>query len=280
MSYKSILLHVDDHERCAARIDLALGVAARFEAHLTALAMIQPLRIPQPALAALGAQIEAQQYEYARAQANRALGVFNEQARRAGFGSAEAISATGDALSAVALHARYSDLVIIGQHDPGQDVQQWPDASFFPELVAMTVGRPVLVVPYAGKFGQVGDNVLIAWDASREATRAVTDALPLLKRAKRVTVMSVNPDKIARHGAEPGADIALFLARHGVKVESSPQHAGKLDVGSFLLSRVADLDADLLVMGAYGHSRIRELVLGGVTQTILAAMTVPVLFSH
>ena len=136
------------------------------------------------------------------------------------------------------------------------------------------------MVPYAGSFSKVGEHVLVAWDASREATRALTDALPLLKRARRVTVMAVNPEKAHRHGAEPGADIALFLARHGVKVEATAQSSGGLDVGNFLLSRIADLDVDLLVMGAYGHARLRELMLGGVTQTILSSMTVPVLFSH
>jgi nucleotide-binding universal stress UspA family protein len=280
MSYKSMLVHVEDRPRSAARAELALRLAATFEAHLTALAVVQPLRIPQPALAVLGPEIEAQQNVYARAQADRALSVFNECARRSGWSSAGTAASNGDALSTIELHARYNDLVIVGQYDPDGDYVEWTDAGSFPELVAMGAGRPVLVVPYAGNFTRLGEHVLVAWDASREATRAVTDALPLLKRARRVTVMAVNPEKARRHGAEPGADIALFLARHGVKVEASAQHSGSLDVGNFLLSRIADMDVDLLVMGAYGHARLRELMLGGVTQTILASMTVPVLFSH
>jgi len=228
----------------------------------------------------LGPEIQAQQVQMARAQADSALDLFKERARLAGWGSVETVASSGDAFSALSLHARYNDLVVIGQHDPDEDYTQWPDAAAFPELVAMGVGRPVLVVPYAGNFSKVGEHVLVAWDASREATRALTDALPLLKRARRVTVMAVNPEKAHRHGAEPGADIALFLARHGVKVEATAQSSGGLDVGNFLLSRIADLDVDLLVMGAYGHARLRELMLGGVTQTILSSMTVPVLFSH
>lgn len=280
MSYKSMLVHVDDRKRSAARAELALRLATTFEAHLSALAMVQPLRIPPSALAVLGPEIEAQQNAHARAQADRALGVFNECARRSGWSAVGTTAANGDTLSAIELHARYSDLVIVGQHDPEEDYVQWPDAGSFPELVVMGAGRPVLVVPYTGSFAKLGEHVLVAWDASREATRAVTDALPLLRRARRVTVMAVNPEQVRRHGAEPGADIALFLARHGVKVEVSAQHSGNLDVGNFLLSRIADMDVDLLVMGAYGHARLRELMLGGVTQTILASMTVPVLFSH
>ena len=121
--------------------------------------------------------------------------------------------------------------------------------------------------------------MLVAWSASREAARALTDALPLLKRAENVEVVAFQPHK-ADHGEQPGADIGLFLARHGVKVTASEQHGGEVDVGAQILSRAADLDVDLIVMGAYGHSRIRELVLGGATRTLLESMTAPTLMSH
>ena len=139
----------------------------------------------------------------------------------------------------------------------------------------------MLVVPYAFERRPVGRRVLVAWNASREAARAVSDALPLLKRAGQVDVVAFEPGKSgAAHGEEPGADIALYLARHGVKVTVSRVDAPDLDVGNQLLSRAFDLSADLIVMGAWGHSRLRELVLGGVTRTVLESMTVPVLMAH
>jgi nucleotide-binding universal stress UspA family protein len=120
---------------------------------------------------------------------------------------------------------------------------------------------------------------MIAWDAGREAARAVHDALPVLERAKSVVVLVINPRR-GNHGAEPGADIALHLARHGIKVEAQNTEVKDLSVADALLSRLADQGIDLLVMGAYGHSRLRELVVGGVTRQLFQQMTVPVLMSH
>ena len=154
-------------------------------------------------------------------------------------------------------------------------------APAFPELVALSVGRPILILPYAGTFAPIPKRPLVCWKPSREATRAVTDALPFLQRAEKVSILAVNPRPGQDgHGEDPGADLALFLARHGVKAEVATQSGVKLDVGEFILSRAADLSADLLVMGAYAHPRLREVVFGGVTQTIMRHMTVPVLMSH
>ena len=179
---------------------------------------------------------------------------------------------------AVATNARYADLAILGQHDP-DDAASGP--RYLPEEVMLGCGRPVLIVPYIGPAATFGERVIVAWDASREAARAVNDALPLLRRAKQVGVVSVNPRPWPfAHGEEPGADIGLHLARHGVKVEVQRIEGRDIDTANAILSHVADQSADLLVMGGYGHSRLRELVLGGVTRTILTEMTVPVLMSH
>ena len=122
---------------------------------------------------------------------------------------------------------------------------------------------------------------MVAWNGGREATRAVADALPLLARAKEVTVLVINPeDAPDTHGDVPGADIALHLARHGVNAVATRIHAGDMEAANIILSRAAETGIDLLVMGAYGHSRLRELVVGGVTRSILASMTMPVLMSH
>ena len=174
------------------------------------------------------------------------------------------------------MQARYADLVVVGQADP----EPTATPSDLPETVALATGRPVLVVPHIGA-KPPGKTVLLCWNASREAARAAADALPFLKAAQKVIVLVVNPKvSAAGHGAEPGADAAAWLARHGVKVTVQRDVAPDADAGAVILSRAADLGADLIVMGIYGHSRLREMVLGGASRTLLGSMTVPVLMSH
>ncbi|WP_096704382.1 universal stress protein [Magnetospirillum sp. 15-1] len=172
-------------------------------------------------------------------------------------------------LKQLALHARYADLTIVGQAPSG--------ASDHITETLMSVGRPLLAVPRHGRFPSVGRRVLVAWNASREATRAVFDSLPLLEGATNVTVMTMDAEDDDR---VPGADIGLTLARHGIKVDVVRSTLGDIDAGNALLSRAADQGADLLVMGAFGHSPLREKMLGGATRHILDHMTVPVLLSH
>jgi len=146
----------------------------------------------------------------------------------------------------------------------------------------LSSGCPTLFLPYAGTFPVVGKHVMVAWDGSREATRAVHDALPFLQGAARVTVVTANalPPKEPRQRI-PGADIAAVIARHGVKVEIvEVEGADGRHIGDFLLSQAADLGADLLVMGAYGHPRWQEIIVGGVTRTLFESMTIPVLMAH
>ncbi len=177
----------------------------------------------------------------------------------------------------VTLHARYADLAVLGQHDPdGPDSRRG-----VVEAALFGAGRPVLVVPYAGRFPGAGRRVLVAWNASREAARAVNDALPILEQAEAVTVLAVNPRQgIGGHGEAPAADIALHLARHGVKATAEQVAAPAVGDAEALLNAVAERGADLLVMGGYGHSRLCEMALGGVTRTVLRSMTAPVLLSH
>ena len=152
--------------------------------------------------------------------------------------------------------------------------------SDFPEYVVMNAGRPVLLVPYAGEFPHVGRKVLLAWDGSMEASRAINGAMPMLRQAQEVKVVVFNAEQqVNVHGQQPGADLALYLARHGVKVDVL-QETTEQDSGNALLSLAADVNADLLVMGCYAHSRFREMLLGGATRTVLESMTLPVLMSH
>ena len=145
--------------------------------------------------------------------------------------------------------------------------------------MVLAAGRPALVIPYIGAGETLGERVLVAWDGGREAARAVNDALPLLERAASVGVLVINPSR-GGHGEQPGADIALHLARHGISVDAEHLEARDISTGNALLSRLADQNIDVLVMGAYGHSRLREMVLGGVTRQVFQSMTVPVLMSH
>jgi len=277
MTYKTILVHLDHRPRATVRLELAFRLAERFDAHVTALFAPGAARLPSYAYAeggpALREVLAQRQAEVAQAARQK----FQELASRNGAGRAEWRVSASDPDAAMRLSARYADLVIAGQPEAGDE----GELRGLGDELALSAGRPVLFVPYAGPVEEVGRRVLIAWDAGREAARAVTDSLPFLQSAEKVEVTAFDPERLARrHGEEPGADMGLYLARHGVKVSVARQTGAGYEIGAQILTRAADTGADLIVMGAFGHSRVRELVLGGATRTILEAMTVPVLMSH
>lgn len=276
-TYKSLLVHYDASKSAPLRLETAIGVASTFGAHIACLYALSAELKPTFGYQATEIMRDVQKRlgEEMRAAARAS---YDDCLRRTGFQQAEWRESKLDALEATEIHARYADLVVIGQQDP--DSPGGVHGSFEQNL-PIAAGRPVLVVPYTFERQPVGKRVLVAWNASREAARAVTDALPILERASMVHVVAFRPE-IGRegHGDEPGADIAHYLARHGVKVQASRQDAKDVDVGNQLLSRAADLSVDLIVMGAWGHSRLSEMVLGGVTRTLLESMTVPVLMAH
>ena len=276
MGYKTILVHTDPSKRCSVRVDAAIRLAQTHDAHLVALHPVAPFEPPGYVLAEVGpAMVEAQKRAAAMEMA-RVESEFNRCASAAGFGNIEMRTAIDDPVDAMTLHARYADLVVIGQAEADSGSNLPMD---FPERLVLAAGRPVLILPSVGDFASIGKRILVAWSPSREATRAVTDAIPMLRLAASVHVMAVNP-KRSEHGSVAGADIGLYLARHGVRVEVKSDFGAEIDIGNELLSRAADLEADLIVMGGYGHSRLKEWVLGGATRTILASMTSPVLMSH
>lgn len=281
MTYKTILVHVDGNPHAAERIRIAAGLALADHGHLigSAVTDMSPFiyyvgggfDISEPSLAS--------QLEASREAAEKALQDFETQARRIGVTSVERRLEDGEAWPGFVQQARYCDLLVIGQSSTGPDKPG--RVGGFAEYVVLNSPRPTLLIPAAGHFEHVGKRVLIAWNASMEAARAVAGAMPLLRRAQQVDVAVFNPERepYDAHGAEPGADIALFLARHGVRVEVKRQTVDA-DVGDALMSAVANWSSDLIVMGAYGHSRFRELMLGGVTRTALRSMPVPVLMMH
>jgi nucleotide-binding universal stress UspA family protein len=277
MAFKDLLVIVDASPSGAQRVDLALQVAAAFGAHLTGLCVSEAADLRPSVLAQFPPEVIDMLSRVGREDASRAKMLWDERIRAAGGGvPAEWRAAEGDMGDVASVHARYADLTILGQVDP--DNPMTPED--LPEQVILGSGRPAIVVPYAGKFRTLGAQVMVAWNGSREAARAVHDAMPLLERAAGVRVVSVNPEDRSGDAGLPGADISQHLARHGVRVEAETFNADGVRVDDALLSRAFDMGADLLVMGAYGHSRLGELVLGGATRHILRQLTIPVFMSH
>ena len=285
MMFKDILVHIDDTPRGAMRLAIAAGLARQHDAHLTGIFVLD---VPATdlfygagmpfAAGSFTAMIETSRADLA-VRAETSGQVFRDMLRREGL-KGEWRVVEGDTVQTLGLHARYADLTILAQPD-----EQSPNIGGTSDAVLVNVlissGRPVLAIPYAGTFTRLDDHILVAWNASREATRAVNDALPLLRTAKSVTILAVNPERgIDGHGEVPAADIALHLARHGVRAEAAHTIANDISEGDALLSYAADLGATLIVAGGYGHSRAREMVFGGVTRTLLREMTVPMLLSH
>ena len=281
MSYKDLLVVLDSEATARKRVAFAAALAERFSAHLIGL---YPLPTPEAPRhfgyydPALLDPFFTELRETSRSTAVKMREAFDHATGLRGL-SAEWREIPEGLDADPALHARYADLVILGQLDPDRTETELIRPR--PEQVALASGRPVLIVPYAGHFDDVGRRVLVAWSATREAARAVSDAMPLLMSAELVTVLTIDPSEGPHaHGELPGADIALHLARHGVKAQIERTVSAGLPVGEVLLSRAADLGVDLIAMGAYGHSRMREMLLGGATRSVLRSMTVPVLMSH
>jgi nucleotide-binding universal stress UspA family protein len=283
MTIKALVVLLDATLASVHRLDLAVTVAARFGAHLVGLHVVPPptvaagLGLGEFTSPQLIQDLMRDYEEQARKQAEAIEASFEETLRRSGLGG-EWRRSSGDPASEAAIQGRAVDLVVIGQ---GAAAGGDPWAAS-PSAVSMACGRPVLAVPFAGQWPRIGRRVLVAWDGSREASRAVNDALPFLQAADAVTVLSIEEEASTGAPRKPLAseEVTLHLSRHGVPAEAAAIAPGELSVGEALLSQVAALDADLLVMGCYGHSRFREIVLGGVSRTIERSMPVPVLMSH
>jgi nucleotide-binding universal stress UspA family protein len=278
MSYRTILVHADQSRHAPERIRVAARLALAEGAHLVGAAMTGISRyLYQDSSIDLARTVVAMHMDALYQRATDSLAQFEQLANGIGVPTCERRLVDDEPEGGLALQSRYADVVVVSQTDPDDPFARITPG--LPEYVMLNSARPVLIVPHAGVFETVGTNVLVGWDASMEATRAVTNAIPMLKRARHVTIAVFNPSPFDAHGEQPGADIALYLARHGVNIEVSLQETG-IDVGNAMLSLAADRQSDLIVMGGYGHARFREMLVGGVTATILKTMTVPVLMSH
>jgi nucleotide-binding universal stress UspA family protein len=269
MTFKDILVHIDNSEQSAAVLDLAIELARRHEAHLTGLHVVShPPYSPQRGCADSGSEA-AQAY-------------FREKTEQAGISAewlCEDWPVVGVSVSeVVTLHAYAKDLVIVGQPQLGS--RRGETETDLPERVIVGSGRPVLIVPYAGKFSTVGERVMVAWKAGRESSRAVNDALPFLLKAGEVKVMAVSPQDAGEgEGGGPCSDIRLHLARHGIEAAVDRFSVDEVSIGDVLLNQAWEEGCDLLVMGAYTRTP-RGLVVGPIARHVLRHMTSPVLMSH
>jgi nucleotide-binding universal stress UspA family protein len=279
MDYKTILVHLDHGAHVQQRLQPALALATSFKAKLLGLFAVSDSRMPAYAVSQASSTM-VQVLQRKRSEAlEQSQAEFDTAVFAAAGIHAEWRSSEGDPAEAVCRTARYCDLVVLGQRDSDSEVDDGLPADFI-DQVLLEAHRPVLLVPHSGRFETVGKRILIAWDAGREATHAVTAALPLLQRADMVQIVAFDPQERGDHGELPGADIGLYLARHGVKVSVAEQAGSGLEVAAQILSRAADQYVDLIVMGAYSRSMIRQKLFGGVTREILETMTVPVLMRH
>jgi len=258
---------------------LSIGLARDFAAQLVGVYIVPGLEMTPSLAAMLPDGIVAARLKQSGDAQHDAERAFRDAAARGGLASIEWRAPAGPAIETAIAHGRTTDLIVVGQAEPDAE-----GAAFTADLInaaVLSTGRPVLVVPYIGVSATWGENVLVAWDGGHEASRAIADALPLLRRARKVSVMVVNADDASVAGSAPAAArLAAWLAQHGIDIGIVHQDSTDARVGEWLLSRVADSGCDLVVMGGYAHARVREMVLGGVTRSMLAAMTVPVLMSH
>lgn len=279
MSYKTLTVHLDTSARANARLSLALKLARTYGAHMDGLcATFEPS--PREFYVMAGTADYYDSHRRLRAEHRAAIEqLFHAELARAQVDGAWVV-AEGDPVAAVMQRSRTTDLTIIGQTDLNE-----PDAyvaDHFAESIVLGAGGPVLVMPYTGYFESIGERVLIAWNGSREAARAVHDAIPFITRAAHVTIAATSSTFTSATSQASCTDLSAMLARHGAntvdiaRFDRSPSES----TGDALLSYAADGGFDLLVMGAYGHARLQETVLGGATRSVLLTMTLPVLMSH
>ncbi|MDF1747711.1 MAG: universal stress protein [Alphaproteobacteria bacterium] len=276
MTVKRILVHYDGTKRAERALSSALELAEAQDAHLIGCAVEAEPRIPTYAAAQIPADVIATMVEEQRQYVEAAKASFDKLvAASAWTDRSEFVKAKGDTTRALSRIGRGCDLIVLGQSEPDNDFVEIED---LPDNLVLESGRPVLIIPYIGKTQRIGGHVLLCWTDTREAARALSDALPLLNKASKVTVLSVG--ERPSDPAISADDAARFLAAHGISADLRHTPGKGLDVGTVVLNEASDIGADMIVMGAYGHSRLRETILGGVTHTILKEMTVPVLMSH
>ncbi len=276
MAYRDILLYVGSNAATSALIESAVNFAGEQGAHLTGLCVVDLPTIPGYVEADLPDEILERYRQSNLERARRVEAEFSEACETRGLKWAwHCIE--GEAATAVLLNGRRVDLLVLA----GGARRTHIKSSEIADRVVLECGRPVLVVPAGPMPESAGSQVVLAWDGRREAVRAVHDARPLLRAADWVKVVAVIPrSRDSGHGEVPASDLCRHLAGHGIKAEPHSVNVSGHGVGETLLNWSADENANMIVMGAYGHSRWRELLLGGVTAHVLHEAQIPVLMSH
>jgi len=279
MTYRSLLVHLGSDPLCAARTQAALTLAKDLDCHLVGVAPTGLVYLPASPEAPMPLLDYADLAMNAlREQAGRALQRFRDDCAAAGLRSYEGVIDEAEPAASLVRHAHCSDLTVLSQANP--DASNHRVAQELLEQVVLHSARPTLILPYAGRAASIGQHALVAWDDSREAARALSDALPLLRRAAQVHVVQWNEAGDDERGLHARLEaLAKWLLWQGVAAEVQIESSG-IGIAEALLSRASDLSIDLIVMGAYGHTRWTERMLGGATRGLLASMTVPVLMSH
>jgi nucleotide-binding universal stress UspA family protein len=278
MAPRNILANFALRDHVDRLLNVAAPLVRRFDARIDGLHVIPPVQIYADSGLSVGAALYKTQEELFETEADAIETAFADRCKSDGLDNSwQRLSAgTGPAMQKAVAAGRLADLVLAAQYDPEN-----PAAAYFPEDLVMGSGRPVILVPSAGTFGDIGSRILIAWNGGREAARAVFDALVLFRPDAAIEVLTAQDGGHGEAAAITAPEaLAQVLARHGFKTAISHSRGGELPVGEDILSRAADFSADLIVMGGYGHTRLRETVFGGATRTILKHMTVPVLMAH
>jgi nucleotide-binding universal stress UspA family protein len=281
----SILVHVDETRHCPSRLALAAAISRRFDAELVGLFVVPPPTVPPLLSDDVGATCSerfARHRQSTMARAEEHFAALKRQYPAAAWRVGES-KGFGDVASAIIREGRRADLIIMGQSNADSALPEGSGMAV--QDVMMASGKPVLIVPHAGHFPDVGRRPLVAWTESREAARALHDALPLCRDADKIHLLEVGP------AGAPPEEVALrkaglesvrrYVEAHGLSATTDYEPATTLMTeASLILTRAEYHAADLLVMGGYGHSRLQELMLGGMTRSVLSSMTLPVLMSH
>lgn len=279
MEIKRLLLHLDHSKGCRNRLEAAFAMARRSQASIDGLFIVPDYVVPSYVEAQISVDLITEVTEKAIARAEEALLACRQLAADAGV-EMEAHVVEGQVVPILREHSKYADLLLLGQDDPDD-----PDNTSYglADALLFEGACPCLVVPHSGKLAAPGQRILLAWNASRESARAMREALPLLQTAETVVVLSSEPNQgeglIAR-GHPHAEELARTLEAHGVDSVSSGISDTDMNPADAILGQAADMNADLIVMGAYGHTRLREIILGGVTRELLKRTTLPLFLAH
>jgi len=274
MPIKTILLHLNNDPQLEQRIEAALGLAVEHGAVLKALYTIAEVTVPTSFMGYVPPEFIEQSRREEEKQAAAAKAKLEGMAARIDQ-EIEIVIEEGYAPDLLSDHAVACDLIVLGQGDP--DAENNAQSRYVADELVVSSPRPVLVIPCAGKYPDFGRHILVGWNNSRESSRALHEAMPFLAKAEKVTLLSVNAKDDETYETE---HVLAHLKRHGVNATFKSGQWPGIGVGDALLDALVDYSADMLVMGAYGHSRLREMILGGATESILSQMTAPVLFAH